>query len=279
MPDGSDSARPPTGWPRPGDEPRRAMVLGTYHMAGSGEDVVNVAGDDVLSADRQAELADLVAGLAEWSPDRVAVELPHAWQPAVEDVYAGYRAGERAFDRSAPFPEPFPDDFVRNEAVQVGFRLAAGLDHDPPLAIDHDHRVPAPTTAAAMEDAMRDFPAPEEAAYPIPDPVELQAAVDERLADATLRAYHRWLNADAQLRENHAMMFAGGLEHDDVEAAVGMLSAWYERNLRTVRTLWDGLDPGDERVLILYGSGHVRVLRHLLDETPMFRPVSPLPYL
>ena len=32
-------------------------------------------------------------------------------------------------------------------------------------------------------------------------------------------------------------------------------------------------------MLFLVGSGHIHVLRHLLEEAPMFCPVSPLPYL
>jgi hypothetical protein len=39
--------------------------------------------------------------------------------------------------------------------------------------------------------------------------------------------------------------------------------------------------PADDadRVVKLVGSGHVHVLRHLLSETPMFCPVSPLEVL
>ena len=36
------------------------------------------------------------------------------------------------------------------------------------------------------------------------------------------------------------------------------------------------MDADDERILLVVGSGHGRVLRHLLTEAPMFRPVSPL---
>ena len=58
-----------------------------------------------------------------------------------------------------------------------------------------------------------------------------------------------------------------------------LLGGWYERNLRTVQNLYSIAEDTNERVLVIIGSGHVRVLRHLLREAPMFCPVSPLPFL
>lgn len=57
------------------------------------------------------------------------------------------------------------------------------------------------------------------------------------------------------------------------------LAYWYDRNIRMVHHLWRAIEQGDERLLLVVGTGHIRVLRHLLGETPMFCPVSPLPYL
>lgn len=252
------------------------MPLGTYHMATPGRDVVNVEADDVLAPERQAELATLADALADWGPDRVAVEAPHDWQADLDALYDDYRTGERAYDADGTFPDPLPDSFARNEAVQVGFRLADRLDHDRVLAVDHPPRVPEPTTEAAVREAMSNPPAPGDVDYPVPDTDEM--ADGDRLRGSTVREYLRWLNREPRLRESHALMFAAALEADDDEAAVGMLSSWYERNVRTVRTLWRRLEDAD-RVLLLYGSGHVRALRHLLTETPAFEPVSPLTVL
>lgn len=265
-------------WPDDGDRVA-ATVLGTYHMAQPGNDVVNVDVGDVLSPTRQAELHELVDRLADWDPDRVALEFPAAWQSAVEACYDSYRSGERAYDRRETFPEPFPEDFARNEAVQVGFRLADRLDHDRPLAVDHDYRLPEDVDADAFEAAMTGAPDPGDASYPLPDTEVMQARANEGLVTQSVLDYHRTVNAERALRENHSLMYAGAFAVDDADAGVGMLAAWYERNFRTLRTLWERLDAADERVLILFGSGHARVLCHGLDEAPMFEPVDPLAIL
>lgn len=272
------SARDPPDWLADGDRVA-ATVLGTYHMAQPGNDVVNVDVDDVLAPARQAELRELVDRLADWNPDRVALELPADWQSAVEDCYDSYRFGEREFDRHEPFPEPFPEDFARNEAVQVGFRVADRLDHDRPLAVDHDYRLPDDVDADAFDEAMTAAPDPADAPYPLPDPEAMEARANEGLATQSVLEYHRTINAERALRENHALMYAGAFAVDDADVGVGMLAAWYERNLRTLRTLWERLAADDERVLVLFGAGHARVLRHGLDEAPMFEPVDPLEVL
>ena len=58
-----------------------------------------------------------------------------------------------------------------------------------------------------------------------------------------------------------------------------MLARWYERNFYMAHNLTRVLRPGTRRVLVLVGSGHVPPLRNILDESPQFCPVSPLPYL
>lgn len=60
----------------------QVMLLGTYHFANPGKDVVKQDIDDVLQPKRQTELANVVARMALWKPDRVAVEP----QPAYASV-------------------------------------------------------------------------------------------------------------------------------------------------------------------------------------------------
>ncbi|HYR08130.1 MAG TPA: DUF5694 domain-containing protein, partial [Longimicrobium sp.] len=58
-----------------------------------------------------------------------------------------------------------------------------------------------------------------------------------------------------------------------------LLARWYERNFIMAHYLTRVLRPETRRVLVLVGSGHVPPLRAILDESPDFCPVSPLPLL
>jgi hypothetical protein len=56
--------------------PQRAeiLILGTYHMANPGHDILNMSADDVLSPKRQAEIGELLEALKRFKPTKIAME-------------------------------------------------------------------------------------------------------------------------------------------------------------------------------------------------------------
>src|ERR1043165_2541818 len=120
----ADDARP-TGFPAvcaPNEV--QVMLLGTYHFANPGKDVVKQDLDDVLQPRRQKEVEHLAQRLASWKPDKVAVEWPWSFTDSTAARYARYRAGTLAPSR--------------NEVVQLGFRIAASLGQPAVYPIDDD---------------------------------------------------------------------------------------------------------------------------------------------
>jgi hypothetical protein len=61
----------------------QVLLVGTYHLANPGKDLNNVKAVDILAADRQREIGNVVAGPARFAPTQVAVEWPalQAMQP------------------------------------------------------------------------------------------------------------------------------------------------------------------------------------------------------
>ncbi len=276
----TDAANAPDEWSTCAPEQVEVMLLGTYHMANPGNDEINVDADDVLEADRQAELRDLTDRLAEWNPDRIAIEWPADWQSGVNSLYEEYRTGKRSYDEFAEIEaEEFfgveADVGCRNETIQVGFRLADRLDHDRIAAID-EH--PSKPDADPFEE--RDLDSARKTKVDLPNPEALQRESDERLASSSIPEFLAWVNDESNLRQNHDLMFDRGIRSADERFGSPVaLTHWYDRNIRMVHHLWRTMHSDDDRILLLVGSGHVRVLRHLLTEAPMFCPVSPLPHL
>ncbi|MFB6236470.1 MAG: DUF5694 domain-containing protein [Halopenitus sp.] len=272
----------PKGWPCCESEQVRVMLLGTYHMDNPGLDEVNVDADDVLADDRQAELRELVDDLAEWEPHRVAVERPYDRDEEVNNRFKEYQSGEREYDREETFPAPHPrrnerNSECRSEVVQVGFRLADRLDHDYVPAVD-EHPKESRYDPDPFEN--RDIDSNRKTALTVEDRETTKAEGDEQLESSTIPEYLAWVNGESNLRKNHDMMFDRGIrEVDEPFGSPIALAYWYERNIRIVHHLWRTMNADDDRIVLLIGSGHIRVLRHLLEESPMFCPVSPLPYL
>jgi Family of unknown function (DUF5694) len=275
-----NDARTPNGWPEPMSEHVQVMLLGTYHMDNPGLDEVNVDADDVLADRRQAELRDLVTRVSEWNPDRVAVERPYERNEEINDLYREYRSGGRTYDREETFPAPHSerDELTtecRSEIVQVGFRLADNLGHDRVAAVDE---YPTEPDTDPFED--RDVDSTRKTEIELVDNETIRCESDERLSSSTVPEYFAWINDTEEHRYNHDSMFDTGIRAADESFGSPLaLAYWYDRNLRMVHHLWRIMDAADDRILFLVGAGHVRALRHLLTEAPMFCPVSPLPYL
>lgn len=201
----------------------------------------------------------------------------------MNDIYARYRNSDVAYNEEHAFEPRHPernDELAacRSEVIQIGFRLADRLGHERVYPVD----VPA-----TLGDSP-DFEALETAGFEPTvktevtrlDTDDLQASLDERLAESTIPAYLRHLNEEAALHGNDTM-FGEYLRYGEGDNYAGpdALATWYQRNLRMVHNMWRAVDGETERVLFVVGSGHVHVLRHLFTEFPPLCPVSPLPYL
>lgn len=281
MTDATKSETPPKGWPNCEPEQVQIMLLGTYHMDNPGLDEVNVDADDVLVSERQAQLEDLAKRLAEWHPDRIAVERPYDNVEAVNSLYEKYRTGEYAYDREESFPAPHPmrnddDSECRSEVVQVGFRLADRLNHEQIYPIDEHPEEPDSDPFAD-----RDIDSTRKTSVSLPDPDEWERNVETRLASSPIPDYLARMNRESRLRTNHDLMFGRNVRAagEELSGTPTFLAYWYDRNIRMIHHLWRAIEQGDERIVLVVGFGHIRVLRHLLRETPMLCPVSPLPYL
>ncbi|MGB3543844.1 DUF5694 domain-containing protein [Rubrivirga sp.] len=255
----------PTVWPECAGGQIQVMLLGTAHLANNSPDTYTVDVPDVLVPERQAELDDLVERLAAFAPQHVGVEWVWGEEDARADsLYAAYLASGGLSDDA-------------DEAVQVGFRLARrlGLDGVQPIDFPRD-----PLSTPIREYVARGGEIKHTMDYNQLIPDRLRVDEDSLIRAVSLVDYYTWLNDDSALRGNHFQMFmALGAGQDADYPGPNKLTAWYGRNVNMVHHILRTVRPGDERVFVVVGAGHVRSMRHMLDEAPHFCPVSPLPYL
>lgn len=103
----------PLGAQVPADEPARVMVLGTYHFASPGRDVVKAEIADVLSDGKQAEIRDVVDALTDFRPTHVAVERePDQGRYELSSPDPIDHPGEFPFDAVMEYAATHDPDFV-----------------------------------------------------------------------------------------------------------------------------------------------------------------------
>ncbi len=254
---------PTPSWPRclPGQV--QVILLGTFHMAGSTDDTQRDV--DVLSPTRQAQIAALVVRLAGARPDKIALEADVKSQKPLNAVYRAYRAG-------APL--------TRNERQQLGFRLAALLDHDSVYAVDYPQGI-GNDSIGPFYDRHPEVRARNQALLAAGAELLRPPDGDSLLAASTMLEYFAWINSEgALIGEGNVAMYAHiAAGEGDNYGGADLFTRWFERNIRMAHHVARIVDADDRRVLFIVGSGHVRPLRHVFDLTPQFCPVSPVAYL
>ncbi|MGI8887860.1 MAG: DUF5694 domain-containing protein, partial [Nocardioidaceae bacterium] len=202
-------------------EPVQVLLLGTPHLANPGLDMANAQVDDVLTPGRQREIVTVVEHLARFQPTKVAVERPHDQRAAVASAY------ERFLSDGA--------GQSRDEAVQIGFRLAALVKHSSVLGIDAMDQFYLPEIEPLVEQGGRNGQLW----------TSLMAAGSESTADVerllagSLGSVLRLMNG----REARAQGLSPYMDYllpirgDDSWAGADMVGNWYRRNFRIAANL------------------------------------------
>ena len=230
------------------------LLLGTAHLANPGRDAFNVVVDDVLSEHRQRELAAVAEDLARFEPTKVLVEHDPDQAEAVGELFDEYVGGRRELGRS--------------EVEQIGFRVASLRELGGVVGIDvggdfWESRID--DLAAADEDVARRLQ--ELYAYG-----EVKTAEEQRLlATATIAQILRAMNTPDAIHEmlRPYLAFIAAMKGPNDYPGADAVANWYRRNLHIFANLLHESGPG-QRLLVVFGQGHIPVLRHFIEGSGEF---------
>lgn len=243
-----------------GAEPAPVLVLGVYHFSNPGRDVVKIETTDVLSVTKQAEIRAVAEALARFRPTKIAVEDVPASAARLDALYRAYRSGRHVL--------------ARDETEQLGFRLASMLDHPRVYPIDHPGDFPFEELMEYAQSHDPDF-----VAFANEERTRISAEANRQQAESTIGEILRFLNEPEQLARDHGtyMRFAR-VGSRDTHVGAELVSRWYERNIHIFANIQGIAKPG-ERILVIVGSGHVPILRELIEYDPELRLVEAGEYL
>lgn len=230
------------------------FVLGVYHMGESGSHVVEAEADDVLSPKRQAEIAELIAVLEKFRPTKIAVEAAFHDSDIISSRYDDYLSGDR--------------ELTRNERQQIGFRLAKELGHAKVYSVDADGEYPFPR----LQDYAEARGHMEEFESLMAEARERVAAWSAYLASHTILEALLYMNSDAYAAQSLASDYQmAHLGEPWNWAGPDLVSDWFRRNMRIYSNVLNLIDSPDERVLVIFGAGHLGWLRHNFVTDPEVR--------
>jgi len=226
------------------------LVLGTYHMANPGHDIFNMQADDVLSPKRQQEMSQLIEVLKKFKPTKIAIE-SDIWSKTRPQQYSDFLAAKYTL--------------TRNEIEQIGFRLAKEMGHKTIYPVDVDGDFPmGRVTNYAKANGRRDKLDAAMSGFG-----ELVKQQGEYLEKHTILEMLRYLNSDERATRDMGLYFEIVRYGDSNDyAGADLLAAWYQRNIRIYQNIVNLIDSPNERILVVYGSGHLPWLRQDISSDP-----------
>ena len=254
------------GMKKPSDffpkEKTQVLVVGTFHFHYPGLDAHQIDDKDkinVLEEPKKSEVTELVEYIKKFKPTKIAIEAKPSWN-ATEKLKK-YKQGE------------FREE--RDERYQLGMRIANDLGIDTLYAID------AKTMA---EDIMQrdsvytnnlwaDFD------FESDDPYEAhiqkwRESNDKLILETNLLDYFKYLNSKEYHQYDYGTYLVGDFKLDNERGADILSYWWYNRNARIFRKLQTITESPQDRILVIFGNGHVSVLRQLIESSPEFEFVE-----
>ena len=238
------------------------VLLGTFHFKDAGLDSFKPQHEiDVKSPERQAEIQDIVDRLAKFGFTKIAVERKWQADETLQQQYDVYLKGE--------FELP------PNEIYQLGFRLAKQLGHPKVYPVDAPGRNFQPYVDP------REYAKEHKLTRQLRQPYSVGFFNQARMMDAlktehSLRRHLLLMNHPKMMVARHGIYMQKDLslgKEDTYPETDGFVSAWYNRNLRIFGNI-HRITGDEDRVLAIFGAGHVPLLKHFAESSAEFEVVE-----
>ncbi len=246
----------------------KVMILGMYHFSNPGLDAANIKADDVKAEKRQQELDFLAKQLAAFKPTKIAVEVPYG-DTIIPKRYQEYLKHKDLLKMR------------KSETYQIGFRLAGQLNHNNIYPIDYRLNIEPESMGKFAQENPQKMQVFQGMIKSIQD--TLNYWTEEILYKKTIGDFLKFMNTDDLVAANHSLYLelVNTLWSEKYSPGAEMISLWYKRNTMIFQNLIriTDFDNPDERILIVFGQGHVQMLKDHIEDANYYEWVEVNDYL
>lgn len=237
----------------------KILLIGTIHFETPHLDAHELKTDDFLAPKRQQELEELTETLKRTNADKVMIEKPFKQQTVIDSLYNAYLQNKYKLTVS--------------EREQIGFRLAKklnlkhincvdifyGMKHDSLLAVTakEKNQLYLLSELGANANGLK---------------LEFDGVVKRNSITEILK----YINKEELLKKNLSLYLKYLAKVGAGENYIGAeaVSDWYLRNLAIYSNVVTQINANDKYVILIFGQGHIPILKHLLQNNDDFEVVD-----
>lgn len=244
------------------------FLVGSFHFAYYNFDAHKTSKEnqvDILSPVKQKEMNELLDYLAIFKPTKILVESGRNTGYLVKR-FAAWKKGERPLGK--------------DETEQIGFRLMDRFNLDTIYGVNDntlegdlydskDSLVLRPVLDSIYKDW--DFKSNDTISKLY---AQFYKSNDALALKMPLLQYFTYSNSDKVLNRGYGAYLNGDFTLDNTRGADALAMHWYSRNLRIYRHIQQVTTSPEDRILIIFGRGHVEILKHLFECSPQYKLVK-----
>lgn len=238
------------------------LTLGTFHFDFPNLDKRQYDNDetiDILEQVYQDEIESLVDALAEFSPTVIVIERPAEMQGQIDSLFRLYQAGKY--------------DLRRGEYEQIGFRLAKKLGINRIYCADEWGRHYGNISEMLDKPDSREYIDFEHSFYDHPDSVK-EFHPESVFKKKGIIAELISLNDPENIRRSLGNYLIGHFKYEsepnDFTGTDYETGRWFNRNLRIFRNIQRIATDNTDRILVIFGAGHMNILNYLFGCSPEY---------
>jgi hypothetical protein len=247
------------------------MTLGSFHFNFPNLDVKQISKNDqidVLEPAYQKEIESIVDKIARFKPTIIVIERHPSEQRFTDSIYSQYLNGQYSLKR--------------REEEQIGFRLARRFGLQKLYCVDEWGKFsPRLDSIVYGKDSIE---AEKFEAYFTSNPDASKKLIREPIFKTNgILAELRQANDEANIKESLGNYFVGLFKYEskdhDFTGVDFETGRWFNRNLRIFRNIQRIQAGPSDRILVIFGAGHMNLLNIFFDASPEFRRVKTNDYL
>ncbi len=241
---------------------KEVLTLGTFHFAFHNRDIKKTEKKDqidVLDQKYQKEIIDIVEQISKFKPTIIAVEVDPSLQLKVDSLFNSYLNGTYELNRE--------------EYQQIGFRLAKKLKLKKVFCVNDWGQNYKSIDSLLDKDSVESKKFTNYF-YKNPDSA-LTYFSNDIFKTKGIKAQLRVLNDENNLNRSLGNYFIGVFKYETkdndffgVDFTTGW---WFNRNLRIFRNIQKIESKPSDKILVIYGAGHMNLLNIFFNASPEYK--------
>ncbi|WP_395064581.1 DUF5694 domain-containing protein [Flavobacterium sp.] len=228
------------------------FLVGTFHFEYYNNDANKVDKEkqvDILSKKKQKELKELLDYIAKFKPTKICIEAPENWNTM--EKYTSYKSGKTKLGK--------------DEIQQIVFRLMDKFKLDTVYNVDAKtiyedltESKDSTTFNPYFEKIFKDYTFKSNLDYKKWIEYETEMNLKTPLLD-----YFKYFNSQKRFLRDYGFYLTGDFKNGKYDGADALAIYWYDRNLRIFRNIQRVTTSPNDRILVLFGAGHISILDQL----------------